>query len=250
MKASEEEPDDKCDVEEEYLLEVIEIDDEEVIETPTEELNIVTQQQETSNVTRSLVENCNEKTYKKKIIQCHCGIIFSSSQRLKNHKKVKHDSINEADMFACSLCSKKFKLREYLELHVKNVHSESDRKKLNQKRPCSMCGKVLSSLMALKNHKERHSIANQPEADVKKFCCDICGSIFRLKSYLFNHINNKHIRQKYPCEHCEKSFYKKYECEDHVRQYHTFERPFVCEFEGCSKSFSRKKNYNIHKVES
>lgn len=196
-----------------------------------------------------MLEKCDVKTEKtpKKIIQCHCGIIFSSSQRLKNHMKVKHENIEDADMFACSSCPKKFKLREYLELHIRNVHSESDKKKMHRKCPCLLCGKVLSCVMALKNHEERHSMANQPESEVKKFCCDLCGSIFRLKSYLFNHINNKHIRQKYPCGHCEKSFYKKYECEDHVRQYHTFERPFVCEFDGCIKPFSRKKNYTIHK---
>lgn len=138
--------------------------------------------------------------------------------------------------------SSRFKIQEYLELHIRNKHTNNPLKK-PQKAPCSHCGKILSSLVALKNHEEKHSMPSQN----KKFSCDYCGSRFRMKSYLFNHIQNVHVRSKYVCSFCSLGFYKKYEMNDHVRQFHTMETPFKCEFEGCNKSFARKKNLNIHR---
>lgn len=141
----------------------------------------------------------------------------------------------------------RFKIQEYLELHIRNQHSDNPIKQ-RQKNPCSICGKILSSLIALKNHEERHYLNLLPPEQVKKFFCDVCGQSFRMKSYLFNHMNNVHIRSKYSCNYCSRGFYKKQEMLDHVRQYHTMETPFQCDFEGCGKSFSRKKNHLIHMV--
>lgn len=141
----------------------------------------------------------------------------------------------------------RFKIQEYLELHIRNQHSDNQLKK-RQQNPCSVCGKILSSLVALKNHEEKHFLDQQPKEQSKRFVCDVCGQGFRMKSYLFNHMHNVHIRGKYPCTFCTRGFYKKYEMMDHIRQHHTMETPFHCEFEGCTKSFSRKKNYMIHKV--
>lgn len=180
-----------------------------------------------------------------KIIQCKCGLVFSSKQRLQNHIRIKHETILESEMLPCEMCNKKFKFKEYLLLHIKNMHS--NKAKIVQKVPCSVCGKVLSSHLALKNHEERHFMQDQPENKILKFSCDICGERFRLKAYIFNHMNNKHFREKYSCKFCGKKFYKKYEHEDHIRQFHTLERPFICEHEGCEKTFSRRKNLLIHK---
>lgn len=183
----------------------------------------------------------------RQVHQCECGIIFSSNQRLKNHVIVKHSVVPLSEMLSCDLCEKKFKIQEYLDLHKRNLHSNSKSRE-RQKYPCRSCGSLLSSLVALKNHEEKHLIDNHPEDQVKKFHCDSCGLSFRLKSYLFNHMHNVHIRQKYICQFCERGFYKRYEMNDHIRQQHTMETPFECEFEGCQKSFARKKNYLIHKV--
>lgn len=122
--------------------------------------------------------------------------------------------------------------------------------KHRQKVPCSICGKVLKSIVALKNHEDKHIADSLPDSETKKFSCDVCGLRFRLKCYVFNHMNNVHLRNKYPCEFCGKGFYKKYEKMEHVVRMHTNERPITCEFEGCGKTFARQKNYNIHKVSS
>jgi KRAB domain-containing zinc finger protein len=138
----------------------------------------------------------------------------------------------------------RFKIQEYLELHIRNQHSSNPIKK-HQKNPCSFCGKILSSLTSLRNHEEKHSFDAQL-LPPKPFNCDLCGLAFRLKSYLFNHINNIHIRQKYSCKFCSRGFYKKYEMRDHLRV-HTNEKPFSCDFDGCLKSFARNKNLQIHR---
>lgn len=130
---------------------------------------------------------------------------------------------------------------------MRNQHGDGPLRQ-RQKMSCSICGRVLSSILALKNHEEKHQLDQQPSDKSKKVVCDLCGQGFRMKSYLFNHLHNVHIRRKYPCTFCSRGFYKKYEMMDHVRQYHTMETPFQCEFEGCVKSFSRKKNYLIHRV--
>lgn len=43
----------------------------------------------------------------RQIHQCDCGIIFSSSQRLKNHIRVKHEDVPESELLPCGICGKK-----------------------------------------------------------------------------------------------------------------------------------------------
>lgn len=178
---------------------------------------------------------------------CFCGQSFPTKQRFHDHMKVKHTEINEKDLFACFVCDKKFKLQSYLDIHIRNIHTENPPKHRSAV-SCSICGKILKSTEALKNHEERHAVEYLPENVVKKFTCDLCGLRFRLKGYIFNHIHNIHLRDKYRCEFCGMGFYKKGEHLEHVVRVHTGERPILCEFEGCGKTFARQKNYNIHKV--
>ncbi|CAG9812299.1 unnamed protein product [Chironomus riparius] len=185
-------------------------------------------------------------TGNKNIHECFCGAKFVSPHRLSNHIKVRHTEIPDEDKLTCLTCGKKFKIQEYLELHIRNQHTDNPMKH-RQKVPCSICGKVLKSIVALKNHEDKHIADSLPESETKKFSCDLCGMRFRLKCYVFNHMNNVHLRNKYPCEFCGKGFYKKYEKMEHVVRMHTNERPILCEYEGCGKTFARQKNYNIHK---
>lgn len=176
--------------------------------------------------------------------QCHCGMAFGSKRRLDNHIRCRHEFIPEHEKFVCGICGRKFKLKEYLDNHKAKNHSDFKTRELH---PCSICGQYLSSVTAVRNHEEKHKMDTMTEEQIKKFRCDLCDMRFRLKCYLFNHMNNAHIRQKYICPYCEKGFYKKHEAEDHARQ-HTQENPFECEFEGCGKSFHRRKNLMVHRV--
>lgn len=236
----------KLDEENEETFEVIDYDD--TIEEVPLESNFEEADETTSQPLVDIAEN--EKINKnlataRQIFQCDCGRNFSSNQRLRNHVRVTHEFIPESELYSCLSCDKKFKIREYLDLHVRNQHTKNPIKQ-RQKNPCSICGKLLSSVTALKNHKERHDLEAQPKSDIKQFVCDFCNQTFRKKAYLFNHMHNVHVKQKYHCSFCSQGFYKKYQMFDHVRQFHTLETPFHCQFDGCSKSFSRKKNFTIH----
>lgn len=50
---------------------------------------------------------------------CFCGAKFASAHRLNNHIKVKHTEIPEEEKLTCLTCGKKFKIQEYLELHIR-----------------------------------------------------------------------------------------------------------------------------------
>lgn len=173
-----------------------------------------------------------------------CNRFYPNRKRLNDHIQVNHVDIPEADLLECRMCGKKFKIQSYLETHIRNIHTDNP---MNHRRhvSCSQCGKVLKSTIALKNHEALHASSALPDEVFKPFQCDKCGLRFRLKSYVFNHIHNVHLKNKYKCDICNLGFYKRYELEDHYRM-HTNERPIVCEFEGCGKTFARAKNYQIH----
>lgn len=218
---------------EEYLDDIIEYED-------------VEEQQE-SKPEFEIKQEKFKKPADRKNHECFCGQSFASKIRLNNHIKIKHTEMSEEEMLTCLTCGRKFKIQAYLEMHIRNIHTDNPMKH-RQRVACSICGQILKSLTALKNHEEKHVLDTLPEQDFKKFECDICGMRFRMKSYVFNHMNNAHLRTKYSCEFCAKGFYKRYELNEHIVRVHTKERPFECEWEGCGKTFARQKNYAIHKV--
>jgi uncharacterized Zn-finger protein len=180
----------------------------------------------------------------------YCDSSYPNKKRLQNHIQVNHVQFSDADLLQCRMCGKRFKLQSYLETHIRNIHTDNP---MNHRRhvKCSQCGKVLKSTIALRNHEALHTAHSiqMPDEVFKRFQCDKCGLRFRLKSYIFNHIHNVHLKNKYKCDICQLGFYKRYELEDHYRV-HTNERPITCEFEGCGKTFARLKNYKIHQVRS
>lgn len=170
------EVDDQVEVLEEYLIEYDEVKDEQESDQlyETEYIDATLYGSRSPKATKS------PKTSKRPRHGCHCGKTFASMMRLKNHQQVKHTEIAEEDMFACYTCGKKFKLQSYLEIHIRNIHTENP-VKYRSPVSCSICGKVLKSAEALKNHEEMHTIAFLPEDQVKKYSCDLCGMRFRLK---------------------------------------------------------------------
>lgn len=61
-----------------------------------------------------------------------------------------------------------------------------------------------------------------------------------------NHLN-KHLGIKpFSCPECEEKFTTQGHRKDHLRSFHSNEKPFECKFEGCGQSFARKNVLKVH----
>lgn len=131
---------------------------------------------------------------------------------------------------------------------------------------CCMCQIVRSAFDDLKDHVlEVHGELPDEESrekalNQKRYFCELCGRSFRLKSFLQAHFIDKDfiepkgrmpkgkIPKKGICDVCDSIFGNKQELQLHMRQSHPDYKPFVCDFEGCNKSFTEKPLLRRHKI--
>lgn len=147
------------------------------------------------------------------IAQCRlCFKTFTSLHSMKDHMRAIHQNLDECDMFKCPHCERLFKMKYYLNRHIKSYHLRQVKKKQkrskNGPRPsridgdeifkeklvglnCPYCNKFLTSKHSLNDHiRVRHEFINYSE----RFLCDICGKDFPLKYYLLRHIRASHLK--------------------------------------------------------
>lgn len=79
----------------------------------------------------------------------------------------------------------------------------------------------------------------------KRFSCDICGSKFKQKKVLANHMKERHSKfgKKHQCHYCAKLFFSGRELKAH-ESLHANARSHVCKL--CGKSFNQKTILNMH----
>lgn len=101
-----------------------------------------------------------------------------------------HQKLDESDMFKCPHCDRLFKMKYYLNRHIKSYHLRQMKKKEKRSKPkmridgdeifqqklvglnCPYCNKFLTSKHSLSDHiRVRHEFINYSE----RFLCDICG---------------------------------------------------------------------------
>lgn len=101
-----------------------------------------------------------------------------------------HQTLDESDMFKCPHCSRLFKMKYYLNRHIKSYHLKQAKKKEKRSKAksrmegdeifkekliglnCPYCNKFLTSKHSLNDHiRVRHEFINFSE----RFLCDICG---------------------------------------------------------------------------
>lgn len=169
----------------------------------------------------------------------HCPKFFGEFPQLKYHLFQKH--FPDLAEFRCTQCPKVFAIRNRLDAHMKNFHTD-------QSYPCQFCGRICKNKGSLKIHIQ--SLHSSVE-DRQKFYCKTCGKVFFTKFALQNHTGTHLAPEDWPfaCQHCDKKFLNKYRWKEHERIHHGGPLSF-CNF--CGKSFMTKQylvdHINLHTV--
>jgi KRAB domain-containing zinc finger protein len=183
---------------------------------------------------------------------------------------------HETKMFYCNFCRNGYKQKQTLERHLLREHDPRTNKSAEAEAAnpenmfyCSICRNAYKHKQTIERHllkkhnvvveKSRLKRTAKPESSIKsdKFQCDKCGNryMFResLRKHLLRHLHptnygkvGKVSREKIICDRCSKlvdpSCMKR-----HFQVHHSTERPFKCDFPGCSTSFFDIGKFNDHK---
>jgi hypothetical protein len=127
---------------------------------------------------------------------------------------------------------------DYPSSYVETNKNESKKVDASQKVfPCPHCDKKFKRRVTLNAHIAIHT-------KIRPYVCDICKKSYAIKCDLTNHQKVHTDRNK--CTYCSSSFPAPSKLQRHLRT-HTKDKPFVCDFKNCNKSFSDKRNLDGHK---
>lgn len=104
--------------------------------------------------------------------------------------------------------------------------------------PCPHCEKTFMRRSNLNAHIAYHT-------KIRPYACSICSKTFAVKCHLTQH--HKIHSNKFQCHVCHKNFDVPSKLSRHIR-IHTNEKPFVCTFPQCSKSFADNNNLKYHSL--
>ncbi|VEN47065.1 unnamed protein product [Callosobruchus maculatus] len=170
------------------------------------------------NEDNSLQRNTEEM----EIIRCDiCNFCFNDRNILDMHQKLLHQTNPDKKgvyNYHCHLCSKKFKMRGSLMVHLRVAH----------------CG--FWSINANNNESinEAADSTRKPQSDKNEITANSRNTQIK-----FNALNNK----QWECDVCTKKFTTKYFLKKHKRL-HTGEMPYICNI--CDKSFTFQQSYHKH----
>lgn len=133
---------------------------------------------------------------KRSLLVCeHCGKSFRSRSGLQDHIKDKHLKVFK---YSCEVCGKGFNRLWNYRGHLTCHHTEL-REKCN-------CGKLFQYKTSLQQHKRECTHGREGLPNCKQFHCRECGSTFKEKKTMKDHMRGAHGRKEYQCHVCGKLF--------------------------------------------
>ncbi|XP_022918755.1 zinc finger protein OZF-like [Onthophagus taurus] len=231
------------------------------------------------NILHTESQSETDKISKTKLIRCDiCNFSFSDENILEMHQKLLHQT--QADLqtgkysYHCHLCSKKFKMRGSLMVHLrvahfgftnqqetavinksveienkliqqpkiqekdeKDVNSEKIEKSENKQWACDVCFKLFTTKYFLKKHKRLHT------GEMPYFCTQ-CNKSFTFQQSYHKHMLYHSSEKPHVCGECGRAFKELSTLHNHER-IHSGERPFACET--CGKCFRQRVSYLVHR---
>ena len=201
-----------------------------------------------------------------------CTGTFTNMNSAREHHKLVHMLENN---YVCEVCDKKFRVEDYLRLHVQSVHmlpkivNNGLTKKLEWKivQPnedgkfnCLECEQIFSSISNARiHHKDLHMRQN-------KHICKVCSKSYEFEDYLVGHTLSSHMLPKIidenvtktlewkkvepnsdgriKCLDCEKTFPSMHSVRVHHKEIHMKEKKYVCEV--CNRSFHYEDYLLLH----
>lgn len=158
-----------------------------------------------------------------------CRKTFAYVQNLTQHMKTVH----KQTYFMCEKCSKMYKSKVYLDMHLKT--HEAGYKPVHK---CQYCGKVFSTKYAMNMHTKSEHLGMK-----QTYLCQICGKKFKQRNSYKQHTNAHLGIQPYQCDICGKSFTYLKSLKEHLFM-HDNVRRFECKT--CGKSFRQPTTLYIH----
>ncbi|KAI0186967.1 hypothetical protein EV127DRAFT_437533 [Xylaria flabelliformis] len=182
-----------------------------------------------------------------------CGKQFMTATRLRRHQLVHQGQ----DRFRCRdfpPCNQSFRKHQTLQRHIRTEHQNKPAFQCNYKADESspICGHGFDTAGGLRRHLERDHGEN-------RFWCEECAAQeddtgnpkkvgFPTLSLLQAHMKASHTS----CMFCGESCNGREDLERHIESDHGNRKPIeerktvVCTWPGCTKSFTRTSNLNVH----
>ncbi|XP_063234425.1 uncharacterized protein LOC134537668 [Bacillus rossius redtenbacheri] len=158
-----------------------------------------------------------------------CHHTFATEEKLQTH--VRWHENKELEVYVCNVCSKEFKLKVNLKIHVESKCGT------DPQHVCKVCGKAFMTRGTLITHTLLHT-------GEKTFLCRFCGKSFRLKVEMQRHERSHTGEKPFVCKVCGKAFAHRESLVTH-NTLHTGIRPYMCET--CGGTFSCIGNLIKHK---
>jgi len=167
----------------------------------------------------------------------------TEAEMMKNHLRVCHSQPRD-QIYTCR-CGRRFNKAAGRNAHLKRCERNTDTEQNIVS--CEECGHAFNGMSRL----QRHMKTCKPPT----ISCNVCSKVVNSNKELEKHMVTAHNtgtavhevteRRKYPCDKCDKVFWKKYNLQSHLLM-HSDLKPFVCEVEGCTKRFKRDVTLRQH----